>query len=167
MGTGITTQVQVLKNDEWVNSYEAIFQRHYGQSYEPFSEQNYGLFGFLAGVSNYALVPILSEPRGFPESEVPDFGKGLGAAHLRSEWEPWPQHRDNYSPTWFLVSELIAYDYDTVFENRRNERDSVPVGSGEMITVREYIGPKFFEELSVLEKLGDPEKTRVVMSFYS
>ncbi|HDS3501230.1 TPA: hypothetical protein QIR73_002099 [Enterobacter cloacae] len=168
MGTGIATQVQILTDNGWEDVHDAIFTWYGEVTHRPFSEQNYGVFAFLANVRNYACVPVLSEPRGLPPVE-------RSAEEVDSLWEfngttEWPVHEDNYSATWYLLSELLEFDYDTDFENRRNEASGDnphPVGSGKCMTVREYLKPKFFEDLDILKRLGDPDKTRVILSFAS
>lgn len=168
MGTSITTQVQTLTDNGWEDVHDAIFTWYGEVTHRPFSEQNYGVFAFLANVRNYACVPVLSEPRGLPQVERP-------AEEVDNLWEfngttEWPVHEDNYSATWYLLSELLEFDYDTEFENRRNDASADnphPVGSGKYMTVREYLKPKFFEDLDILKRLGDPDKTRVILSFAS
>ena len=170
MGTSITTQLQIQTADGWEDTYDAFFSHYDEETCSPFSEQNYGLFAFLADVRNYACIPVLSQPRGFPPAKTRTYNEGLGSLWEFNRRTDWPEHEGNSCATWFLVSELLAYDYDTVFENRRNSdsRDEpVPVGCGDLTTVREYIGPKFFEDLEVMRQLGDPEKTRVIISFAS
>ncbi|EAZ6216251.1 hypothetical protein CDP76_21540 [Salmonella enterica] len=168
MGTGIATQVQILTEYGWENVYDDIFTRYDEKTHHPFSEQNYGVFAFLADVRNYACVPVLSDPRGLPAVEK-------AAAEIDSLWEfngttEWPDHENNSSATWYLVSELLEFDYDVEFENRRNDanRDNPhPPGRGKRMAIREYLKPKFFEDLLILKRLGDPDKTRVVISFAS
>lgn len=167
MGTGITTQVQRLENGEWGDFDREFFQRYDELSESPFSEQNYRLFGFLADVRNDSICPVLKAPCGLPVLEEPGFGEGLGGAFSRMNYDPWPLHRDNHSKTWYLVSELLDYDYDIEFEDRDGSDGTLPKGSGKVITVREHIGTKFFKDLDLLEGLGDPTKTRVVISFDS
>lgn len=170
MGTSIATQLQIQTVDGWDDIYDPLFSQYDEATCNPFLEQNYGLFAFLADVRNYACIPVLSQPRGLPPTNTPTDTEGLGSLWEFNRRTDWPEHEDNSCATWFLVSELLAYDYDTVFENRRNgdSRDEpVPVGCGELTTVREYIGSKFFEDLEVMRQLGEPEKIRVIISFSS
>ncbi|EDK1561926.1 hypothetical protein [Enterobacter hormaechei] len=168
MGTSITTQVQILTDNGWEDVDDAIFTWYGEVTHRPFSEQNYGVFAFLADVRNYACLPVLSEPRGLPPVEKTTEEKdyfGWG-----TETTEWSAHEDNYSATWYLVSELLEFDYDTEFENRRNAASGdnpLPSGSGKRMTIREYLKPKYFEDLDILKRLGEPDKTRVVMSFAS
>ncbi len=113
----------------------------------------------------------LSEAPGLPHVDEPDWGEGLGTAVMATEWEPWPEHLDNHSATWFFASELLEFDYYIEFENRRDEtaslKDTLPEGLGVVTTVREYIGQYYFDELEKLRSIGDPKDTRVVISFCS
>lgn len=166
MGTAIKTQIQIFKNNQWEDFEDQVFTLYEKPSCCPFAEQNYGLFGFLADVRNYTCIPILDEPRGLPDVDEPDFGDGLEGVLNRSCWEPWPKHCDNYLASWFLVSEMLNFNYDCEFEDRRGDDQKIlPIGMGVITTVREYIGPKFFEDLEILKNLGDPMKTRVIISF--
>ena len=168
MGASISTQVQMFTNNQWVDFLEQAFTSYKEYTNRPFTEQNYGLFAFFADVRNYSCIPVLDEPRGLPAVDEPDFGEGLQAVWSRSDWEPWPEHCDNHSATWFLVSELLCYNYDILFENRRSIsgfEETVPAGLGELISIKEYIGHKFFDDLYILQNLGDPTKIRVVISF--
>lgn len=170
MGTSITTQVQIQTAEGWVNVEDELFKWYGEGSHQPFAEQNYGLFAFLADVRNYACLPVLSQPRGLPAVEKPQDSEGWGAIWEFNRPTDWPDHEGHYSKTWYLVSELLNFDYDAQFENRRNENcgdEPLPVGSGKITTIREYIGPKFFEDLETLRLLGEPDKTRVVISFES
>ncbi|EGE2353457.1 hypothetical protein DL738_11430 [Escherichia coli] len=166
MGTSITTQIQIQSCDGWEDVYDQIFTRYNEATSCPFAEQNYAQFAFLADVRNHACIPVLRKPRGLPAVNKKPATLG---------WEfnsrpDWPEHEDNHSATWFLVSELLDYDYETVFENRRDDNNSytpLPIGCGELMTIRECIGPKFFEDLEILRQLGNPVKTRVIISFSS
>ena len=125
------------------------------------SDRNYGIFGFLANVRNYSQVPPLSEPRGVPVD--------VSEATFE-ELNSWST--DAHSTSYLLFSELLAFDYDQLFENRRQRIGSnswsgvtVPVGSGEMMSYREFLTKWFFHEFETLSALGPPEKTRIVFWF--
>lgn len=169
MGTTITTQVQIKRGSEWVDYNAPIFTVYGKETSQPFSEQNYGLFGFLADVRNYAFSPVLSAVRGLPKVEEPSLGDAWEDAFMATEWEAWPDHGDNHSGTWFLVSELLEFDYDIEFENRRDEsyshNDALVKGQGSVTTVREHIGQYFFDDIEKLKSVGNPEQIRVVISF--
>ncbi len=173
MGAGIHTEVEQYIDGEWVSFEEKVFPyfKHDGtivMRSSPFECKNYELFGFLSDVRNYACIPVIAERRGLPEVDQPDFGTGLDAIFMERDYEAWPLHTHNHSGTWLLVSELMAYDYDTIFENRRGDTiDTVPKGNGVLITVRESIGDEYFEHLEILKSIGDPDKIRVIISFDS
>jgi hypothetical protein len=68
------------------------------------------MFGFLANVRNYSAVPPIAEQRGFPD----DASEGAKA-----------EYDDGFgyhSPSWLMVNELLAFNYDALMENRRVTR---------------------------------------------
>lgn len=76
-----------------------------------------------------------------------------------------------------MLSELINYDYEQTFEDRRTEKVITPgltdcaadagEGNGALTTLREFLYPGFFKEIELLKTFGDPDKVRVVLSFSS
>ncbi|EIH9821641.1 hypothetical protein ACEV6G_20340 [Enterobacter ludwigii] len=168
MGASITTQLQILSSDGWEDVYDQIFTRYGEATSSPFTEQNYAQFAFIADVRNFACIPVICNPRGLPAVNKQIATLGWGGLWEFNSRPDWPKHEDNHSATWFLVSELLEYDYEAVFENRRddsNPHTSLPIGCGELMTIRECIGPKFFEDLEILRQKGDPDKMRVIFSF--
>lgn len=69
--------------------------------------QSYNLYGWLADVRNYAQVPVLAQPRGLPEDALPE---------TREYFEPG---RGHWGLTWYTVEELLDFDWNQPFENRR------------------------------------------------
>lgn len=126
----------------------------------PFDWRNYGMFAFLAGVRNYSAITPLSEPRGLPDDcdYQEDEGRWLG----------------DHSYSWLSVEELSAFNYDQPMEDRRVTRQIAPnawsgaetaePGGGEMTTYREFLGPKFFEDL---DKLKAARADRICFGFDS
>jgi hypothetical protein len=157
MGCDIHSRVQVLTPDKiWRTVEAAIFPSDYpdlfdGKSVwnkptvEPFSWRSYGMFAFLAGVRNYSFTPQLSRPRGLPEDITSDPG-------FDRDETPYGDH----SFSWFLLSELLKFDYDATFEDRRCMRDGSGVadagaGNGKAVTFREFLGPLYFRDLMLME----------------
>ena len=116
---------------------------------------------FLAGVRNASMVPPLAEPRGAP----PDMSE-TAAAEFAEEGS------NAVAPTWLSVEELLAFDYDKRFEDRRVTRRAPAgymdhavtgaPGDGSVITYREFLGTAYFEELQRLSRSG---AERVVLWF--
>lgn len=127
----------------------------------PFRTRDYGLFGFLAGVRNYAHCDPLDKPRGLPADC--DLTGGCRVNDVDS--------LDNFhSHSWFLLAELLAFDYDRQFWNRRVKRgkDGAALaheGEGVYQTYREFLGPSYMEALESLKHLGNPEQLRIVFCF--
>ena len=69
--------------------------------------------------------------------------------------------------------ELLAFDYDATFEDRRVSGEilpgvishgmSCPPGQGTVVTFREFLGQQYFTDLNKLKALG-PE-TRILFYF--
>jgi hypothetical protein len=151
MGCDIHTFVEVRTPEGWVQGA--------GLEYPILDGRNYGIFGFLADVRNYSHSPVISEPRGLPE-DVSD------AVRDADDWS------DHHSHSWLTLAELLAYDYEQVFWDRRITRDGngaalAGEGEGEHLTLRAFLGEWFFKELDRLRTFGDPEDVRLVFWFDS
>lgn len=124
----------------------------------PFDWPDYGMYCFLAGVQNYSAVPPIAEARRLPYDIVV----------AENDWF------DYHSLSWLLVKELLAFDYDATFEDRRvthrvgpNAWDgscTAEPGGGEKTTYRKFLGNKFFADLEKLKAAG---AERVVFGFDS
>ena len=163
MGCDIHSFVEI----NWVPFKEDVFSTHYGSfTMSPFDWGSYSIFGFLAGVRNYSCCTPISEPKGLPSD---------------SEYLKRHYARDDgyHSHSFLTVKELIDFDYDQKFWDRRITRTTVlpnggvssngaalaEEGEGETITYREHLGKGFFEDLDVLKTLGEPENVRVLFWF--
>lgn len=171
MGCDIHSFAEMKKKTRWVKVGDVFplddfdkewYKKDFSDS--PFDWRGYGMFGFLANVRNYSEVPTIIEPRGFPEDASED---------VKEAWEEW--EGDGHTPSWITAQELLDFDYDQVFWDRRVTKkrpdgiidgaSRADEGEGEHLTIREFLGDKFFEHLEVLKKLGDPKKTRIVFWF--
>jgi hypothetical protein len=152
MGCDIHAYVEVKRNGRWNCEGDA------------FDCRNYGLFGFLAGVRNYSMVPVLAAPRGLP-ADVGD------VVHQKSK--RWGD--DGHTHSWLSLRELADFDYAQQFEDRRVTRQTGPrsfnggctadPGGGTMTTYRELLGDWYFKELDRLRSFGEPGDVRVVFWF--
>lgn len=75
-------------------------------AHQPFDAQNYGFFGWLADVRNYAGMAPIAAYRGFP------------VYSSETVWRGWDE-KEGHSTSWVLVSELLAVDYEQMVEDRR------------------------------------------------
>ena len=167
MGCDIHSRVQVFKDGEWKTVEARLFpdvspdlfdaeSRWSRSSPEPFTWRCYGMFAFLADVRNYSFVPPLSKARGFSEDmkgcDSDDFLFG------------------EHSFSWLGLDELLAFNYDQTFEDRRWMKDGngaadAGAGNGVMVTFRDFLGPHFFRDLAIMRCLGEPSQVRVVFGF--
>ena len=183
MGYDIFSWVEVL--DEESGYWKAARSIFRGNKFEkdlytegfvsqPFQRRTYALFGFLANVANYSHCETLAEPRGFPAG-----CDLIGGSQAIDESEPPGCHferpeelltDDFFSHSFFTLSELLAFDYDKVFWNRRftRNRDGAALAEpreGTHESYREFLGEDYFEVLDVMKTLGPPDRVRVVFCF--
>lgn len=156
MGCDIFLYVQVKTENKWKTvDYNKLFDEL------PLNDRCYSRFAFLAGVRNYDCCTPLSKPKGLPydlndESIVEDSD-------------------DMISASYFTLSELLDFNYNQTFENRRVEKQIGPntwdgaciteVGKGKIISYRENLGEGFFDSLKMLQTLGDNDHVRIVFFF--
>lgn len=139
------------------NGYEVVQSGAFSDGQSPFNWRDYGMFGFLANVRNYSIVPPIAEPRGVPVGAHRSVRNKLKRCHSRS---------------WLSVEELAAFHYDSTFEDRRFTRQCAPGawdcgataehGEGAVTTFREFLGGAFFRDLKLLQDCG---ADRVVFGF--
>lgn len=134
----------------------------------PLNWRSYGMFGFLADVRNYSQVPPLSEPRGLPSNsvwldQVTEETKGCSVEESNRQYV---LEGGCHSHSWLTLQELLDFNYDRMFEDRRVTKQADP-GEGNMITFREFLGPTFFEHLEAMKTYGTPEDVRLVFWFDS
>lgn len=158
----------------------------------PFDRRSYGLFSFLAGVRNNAGCEPISETKGLPDDseylntklDKPSrFSYGYfdnGIAYTKKEERE--KDADYHSHSFVTLKELLDFDYEKTFEDRRVNKalksadgsffmtgaamqEKAKEGEGEMKTYREFLGEFFFEELELMKTLGEPEDVRVVFYF--
>lgn len=156
MGCDIHAYVEVKKSqaDKW----EQV------KDFSPFHWRSYAVFGFLADVRNYSHCTPISEPKGLPDDLSPEVAG-------KAEYWDW----DGHSHSWLTLKELLGFDYDKVFWDRRVSKQVAPnvwngtalalEGEGQHITYREHLGAQFFRDLETLKTFGEPENVRVVFWF--
>lgn len=190
MGCDIHSFAEVKKDGQWVKVEKSIFE-DYGdkKTNNPFSWRNYEVFGFLADVRNYSHCIPLSKPKGLPNDSMflntllPEpqiysyFSNEEKIAYSRKEAVEYCT--DFHSCSWLSLKELLDFDYDQTFWDRRVTKTiALPTGSkiingaalaeegeGKITTYREHLGEWFFKDLQVLETLGNPEDVRIVFWF--
>lgn len=148
---------------EWEKEY---YKKEKGEN--PFDWRSYSMFAFLANVRNYDHCEPISEPKGIP-NDVCD--------EIKSEYEDWES--DAHSSSYLTLKELLEFDYDKVFWNRRISRTTynenggsftngaalAEEGEGTVLSYRENLGEFFFIHLKELEELGSPDEVRIVFWF--
>lgn len=155
MGCDIHAYVETRAPGIGVWEYEPdvrVFHRDEGRLYR--------VFGWLGDVRNDSAVPPIAARRGLP-SDVSEEVR-------EARYEEWGD--DAHSTSWVSAVELLAFDYDTVVEDRRvpltgDGSNTCPQGDGRMTTFREFLGSWFFVDLEQLRTLARAADTRVVFWF--
>ena len=159
MGCDIHPFAEVRRDGAWHVNTAKVFPNAYADcgaepfTDKPFDWRGYGMFGLLAGIRDGDIVPI-SEPRGLPDDVSPEVDKALNGPSLRSTdfWSDPGLH----SYSWLTLAELQAVDPDRPFNGKLG---------GEPL--RDYLGEGFFDQVTALAQLGNPEDVRVVFAFDS
>jgi hypothetical protein len=170
MGCDIHSFAEKKVNGKWERVEEKIFL----EGTEPFGWRSYSMFAFLADVRNYDYCTPLSKPKGLPDdseflNELSDYDISIThRLYLEGDY-------DYHSHSYLTLKELLDFDYDQDFWNRRvtkqigpNSWDGAALaeeGEGEIISYRENLGEGFFKDLETLKTLGDLEEVRIVFYF--
>ena len=127
--------------DDYVRQYVGDF----------FDWRSYGLYGFLGNVRNYsAITPATCVHK---NTSLP-----VGVCHqIKDSYRDWREDAHNLS--WVRLDNLLMYDYDQLAEDRRctingNGGSTCAVGLGKILTLREFLGEGYFEELQRAWDLG-------------
>lgn len=119
------------------------------QDCHPFDRRSYSLFGFLANVYNLSQSPFITDFRMFPADSLRFDEKYLDELI-----------EDGYfGMSWVTLKELLDYNYEVIFINKREGSKPEPV------SMREFLGEGYFEELESLKKLGDSNNIRIIFYF--
>jgi hypothetical protein len=88
-------------------------------------------------------------------------------------------YKEYHSYSYLTLKELLDFDYNQTFEDRRSEKITyfkeggilyngnhiVEEGEGISITYKDHLGESFFEHIEILKTLGEPENVRIVFYF--
>lgn len=173
MGCDIHSFAEKKINGKWVAITTPTFDNK--TTIEPFKLRSYGIFGFLADVRNYSVIPPICELKGLPQDSEWLNGPGRYSDEETRRQELLADQYYSYGHLY--LSDLLNFNYDSTFEDRRhmvrtgeNSWDcgaTAESGSGIMTTYRDFLGQFFFSELEVLKSLGDPDDVRIVFWFDS
>lgn len=168
MSTYITSFAEVKRNGIWKKVgriFPDRFFREVKLTDHPFGNQNYAAFGFLANVRNYSRCDTINSHYGIPEDASPEIKLSYQASEEYS-----------YSERHCYLADLIAFDYEQEFENKREIQEEDPSEfpydqpanepKGKIMTYREHLGDEILEHIEILKELGDPEDVRVIYWFY-
>lgn len=189
MGADIHIFTERKENGKWIgvpniegreDSSWGTFYCKKDKFFAPFNWRSYAVFGFLADVRNYSHSEVICEPKGFPDdSEVLNqpveqndvYGNSSEIVTLKDELED----TDYHSRGWLTLKELLDFDYDKTFWDRRvmkqtshnvwNGAALAEEGEGKTITYREHLDVGFFNDLETLKSFGNPEDVRIIFYF--
>ena len=133
--------------------------KHLKTKLEFFSDRDYNVFAFLAGVRNYSAI----EPIGF-NTLIPE---GVSKKTIK-EFSKWGNNA--HSEAWVNIDDLNKVNYDEIIEDRRcmingNGGSTCEVGHGEKMSRKEYLGKYFFVELEAINKLKPNKEKRLIYWF--
>lgn len=189
MGADIHSFAEVKTNGKWVRVEEPKFD-DYGdtKTTEPFGWRSYAVFGFLADVRNYSCCEPICETKGLPnDSEYlnsispyaydrnPMNGEVIPENERETVKKDVQEDGNYHSMSWLTLKELLDFDYEQKFWDRRVTKQVSPngwdgaaladEGEGQTITYREHLGEGFFKDIDVLKTLGSSEDVRIVFWF--
>jgi len=185
MGCDIHSFAEVKRKNKWEKVNDKIFY-DYGdkKTTKPFSWRSYSMFAFLAGVRNYDRCTPLSEPKGLPkdsewlnepcDNQEMRSCSGENPVEIKTNYDDIENDSDYLPKSFLTLKELLDFDYEKTFWNRRitrtvgNRIDGVALaekGEGVIISYKENLGQGFFDDINELKKLGKPENVRVVFWF--
>jgi len=187
MGCDIHSFAEVKKDNKWVRIKESLFDDGDEKTTEPFGLRTYSVFAFLADVRNYDHCEPISEPKGLPDdSEYLNSVSPYAYDSNPMNGKPIPENEretiksdvmqnDYHSYSWLTLKELLDFDYNKTFWNRRVSKQTSPhgwngaalaeEGEGVIISYKENLGECFFKDIEVLKILGEPENVRIVFWF--
>ncbi|UTC28115.1 hypothetical protein GURKE_00840 [Brevundimonas phage vB_BpoS-Gurke] len=112
----------------------------------PLSWRSYGMFGFLSGTRNLSQSPVIAPARGLPADWPPEPPEGL--LH-NGAWDAWYSAGNDlgHCASWLTLDELLAYDYDQSFVDRRG-------GADVTVVLRDFLGRGFFNDLEQMRQMG-------------
>lgn len=175
MGADIHSFAEVRTTGKWVRVTEPLFEDYDDKkTTEPFAWRSYAVFGFLADVRNYSCCKPICEPKGLPDdseyiNRISPYG--YGGTFKEALQEDYNCH----SFSWLTLNELLDFDYEQTFCDRRVSKQVSPrgwnnaalaeEGEGQIVTYREHLGNGFFKDIEVLKTLGSSEDVRIVFWF--
>ena len=132
MGSDIGVYVEVKSDNEW--EYLDL---------DIFDYRNYGMYAFFCDVRNYSMIAPLDAARGLPDDVT-----GYVESELEYALESF------FTISWLSADELINFDYNQTFEDRRGDGGiSLPIGEGEVVSIKEFLGEYFWKDLERLREL--------------
>lgn len=183
MGCDIHSFAEVKRKNKWEKVNDEIFP-DYGENktIEPFAWRSYSMFAFLADVRNYDHCEPISELKGVPidsewlnsPSKYQEVDFGSEKIKVKTNLDDFNESYDYHSASYLTLKELLDFDYNKTFWNRRISRTVgnstngaalAEEGEEEIVSYRENLGESFFEVIKVLEELGKPEDVRIVFWF--
>ena len=177
MGCDIHSFVETKIDGKWQRFEKEVFKDSYSDNRlteYPFDWRSYSMFGFLADVRNYSHCKPISAPKGLPDDseylntplKEPEnysyYGYDNGTAYtIKGKIEC---DADYHSLSWLTFKELLDFDYEKTFWDRRVSKTThypnggtftngaalAEKGEGKTITYREHLGEGFFRDIDVI-----------------
>lgn len=158
MGSYIYAYAEKRHNGQWMPAHRDGVVWENEHPARVWDTQSYAMYGWLADVRNYSKVPPVIERRGLPVDVSSDI-----ANLSEANWA--------YGHSWIGLDELLCFDYNATFEDRRTPNGAGPYGTtypegmGTVKPYREIFAPVFWEDIEKLKALDAPENIRIVFFF--
>lgn len=157
MGMDNSTWIETRVDGRWLKA-EIMDTHTFEWCGFPFEWRDYTMYAFLCDGTNSRVKGLPTGEwayRGYPDdsewlNQVVDDFYGSPVTRLQEEMD----NDMDSGRSWVLLSELLAFDYDQLWESPRGPE-----------TVRENLGEMFFTHLELLKAYGAPDEVRVVYCF--
>lgn len=156
MGCDIGSIAEVKKDGKWEHVNDLIFAN---KTNEPFGDRDYRVFAFLANIRNTYGCPSINRISCFPEDS--EYLNTVAFSVLGDDYTNLDCiSDDNHHQSHIYLSTLLSFNYDQVFFNKEKSKDE---------SVRCFLSTScsFFDDLRILNSLGDPDDVRIVYYFNS
>lgn len=172
MGCDIHIWVEIKKEDKWeVNTKEVFTISEFDKGWHkkekrevPFDWRSYGMYGFLADVRNYSMVPTIEGIDEIPED---------ASQEVLESYEAWEM--DAHSIKTVNSKTLTEFDYTQTFNDRRvtkqvgkNSWSGGVTGTEEEGTTYQFVqflGELFMQNVEELKELEKEGEVRLIFWF--
>ncbi len=157
MGMDNSTWIETRVNGKWQKA--EIMDGHDDDKMcgFPFEWRNYTMYAFLSDGTNSRVKNLPTGDwayRSYPDDSEWLNEKPADTWYGETRRAQMMDDGNDFGHSWVLLAELLAFDYDQLWESPRGPE-----------TVRDNLGEMFFTHLELLKAYGAPDDVRVVYCF--